>query len=104
MPSRKKRAIDDIMKDESAIIKDMVEKKKGKNKRKKDKEKDKGTRIIQHKHCIVCFKAITLGRDYCADECKEIHVAKIKRQKRMMYIMYGVLAVVFVLVVFTSGR
>jgi len=101
MPSRKKSAIDDILKDESTIIKDMVEKKKGK-KSKKNKEKDKGTRIIQHKHCIVCFKAITLGRDYCSDECKEIHVAKIKRQKRMMYIMYGVLAVVFVLVVLTN--
>ena len=102
MPNRKKRAIDDILKDESAIIKDMVEKKRGKKTHKKDKEK--GTRIIQHKHCIVCFKAIGLGRDYCTDECKEIHVAKIKRQKRMMYIMYGVLAVVFVLVVFTSSK
>ncbi|MDP6154819.1 MAG: DUF2116 family Zn-ribbon domain-containing protein [Candidatus Thermoplasmatota archaeon] len=104
MPNRKKRAIDDILKDESAIIKDMVEKKRGKKTHKKDKEKEKGTRIIQHKHCIVCFKAIGLGRDYCTDECKEIHVAKIKRQKRMMYIMYGVLAVVFVLVVLTSSK
>ena len=102
MPSRKKSSIDDILKDESAIIKDMVEKKKGKKKHKDNKKKDKGTRIIQHKHCIVCFKAIGLGRDYCSDECKEIHVAKIKRQKRMMYIMYGVLAVVFVLVVLTN--
>ena len=104
MPGRKKRAIDDILKDESDIIKDMVEKKKGrKGKKTKKEEKEQGTRIIQHKHCIVCFKAIKMGRDYCGDECKEVHVGKIKRQKRMMYIMYGVLAVVFVLVVLSNS-
>ena len=97
---RKKSDIDDMIKDESAIIKDMVEKKKGKRKpEKSSRKKDDKERLMQHKHCIVCLKAITLARDYCSDTCKEVHTTKIKKQKRMLYIMYAVMGIALVFVV-----
>ena len=95
---RKKTDVNDMIKDESAIIKDMVEKKKGKGKKKSSKKKDDKERVMQHKHCIVCFRAITMARDYCSDTCKEIHTTKIKKQRRMLYIMYAVMGIALVFV------
>lgn len=91
-----------LMKDESDIIKDMVAKKKGKKGGRDSKKKGKGDKILQHKHCIVCFRAIPLDKNYCSDTCEVTHQVKIKKQKKMMYIMYGALALVFIAVMVTS--
>lgn len=102
MRSGKKDNAGDLMKDESDIIKDMVAKKKGKKGRRDSKHKEKGEKILQHKHCIICYRAIQLGKDYCSEICELTHQTKIKKQKRMLYIMYGALALVFIAVMVTN--
>jgi len=101
MRSGRKKNGSGLMKDESDIIKDMVEKKKGK-KGGGSKKKGKGEKILQHKHCIICFKAIPLDKDYCSETCELTHQVKIKKQKKLMYVMYGALALVFIAVVVTN--
>lgn len=94
----KKKGAGKLLKDENDIIREMVEKKKGRKGKGKGKDKKKGDRLLQHKHCIICFKAIALDKNYCSNECEETHDAKVKKQKRMVYMMYGILAVVFVFI------
>lgn len=96
-----KKRKDKILKGESDIIKDIVAKRKGRR-RKKDRGKGGGGKLYQHKHCVVCFKAIALDKDYCSEECREQHETRLKKQKRMMYVMYGIMAIVFVVVILTS--
>ena len=90
-----------LMKDESDIIREMVEKKKagrkgGKGRKGKGDGKKKSETLPQHKHCIVCYRAISLDKNYCSTECEDTHQTKIKKQKRMMYMLYGLMAILFV--------
>jgi predicted nucleic acid-binding Zn ribbon protein len=59
-------------------------------------------KILQHKHCSICSKAIPVDEPFCSDECKEKWDAMMKKRKMMMYIMYGMIAVFIVLILFTS--
>ena len=89
-----------LLKDENDIIREMVEKKKGRKGKGKDEKKE--DRLPQHKHCIICFRAINLDKDYCSGECEMTHSIKVKKQKRMVYMMYGILAVVFVFILLSG--
>ncbi len=60
-------------------------------------------KILQHKHCSICGKAIPVDETFCSDECKEKWGAMMKKRKMMMYIMYGMIAVFIVLILF-SGK
>ncbi len=59
-------------------------------------------KILQHKHCNICGKAVPAEETFCSDECKEKWGAMVKKRKMMMYIMYGMIAVFIVLILYTS--
>ena len=59
-------------------------------------------KILQHKHCNICGKAVPAEETFCSDECKEKWDAMVKKRKMMMYIMYGMIAVFIVLILYTS--
>lgn len=105
-----KSKTENIMKDESDIIRDMISRKKGVAKGKASKDTSRSSKksaapsLSSHKHCIICHKAIPFipEEHYCSPDCKGTHTLKIKKQKRMLYIMYGAMALVFGLIVYRS--
>ena len=51
-------------------------------------------RIIQHKHCIQCRKAIPSEEEYCSEICKEHHQILIKRRQKYVNLMYVFMMIV----------
>ena len=39
-------------------------------------------KLVQHRHCQMCLKAIPLSEEYCNDECKEKWDQLIKANKK----------------------
>jgi len=48
-------------------------------------------RIVQHRHCIQCGKAIPPGEKFCSERCKEEYEALVEHRKRL-YIIFLLLA------------
>jgi len=59
-------------------------------------------KILQHKHCSICGKAVPVEETFCSDECKEKWDAMVKKRKMMMYIMYGMIVVFIVLILYAQ--
>lgn len=63
--------------------------------------------VEDHKHCIVCGKAISLDRFFCSQECED----RFKRQQRrmsrmrlyMMLIFFALLMLILLLPRLTGG-
>ena len=55
-------------------------------------------RIPQHKHCMICHKAIPAKEDLCSEECKEKYEQLDRKRRNYMYIMYGLFAMIIVMV------
>lgn len=58
-------------------------------------------RIPQHRHCLICYKAIPSKETLCSDECEEKYQAIERKRKNYMYIMYALFAFVILMVIFT---
>jgi predicted nucleic acid-binding Zn ribbon protein len=58
-------------------------------------------RIPQHKHCLICHKAIPAKIDVCSDECDTKYKAIESKRKNYMYIMYALFAFIILMVVFS---
>jgi len=59
------------------------------------RKKEKKVRIVDHRHCRICGKAIPPGREFCSDECENVHRRAEARQKRMRNILLILYVVVF---------
>ena len=57
-----------------------------------------------HKHCVVCGKAIGSEERFCSQECEGSMTGQKKRQQRSMWIFMGVLVVFMVLIYVTGGE
>jgi predicted nucleic acid-binding Zn ribbon protein len=58
--------------------------------------------ISQHTHCHMCGKSIPVGETLCSEECKQKYQNMLKRRKIMLYLMYGMLAVLLVVFILSS--
>ena len=38
--------------------------------------------IAQHKHCLVCDKAISADKKFCSDRCQKAYEERLRRTKR----------------------
>lgn len=59
-------------------------------------------KLVQHRHCQKCLKAIPLGEEYCNDECKDQWNLMIKANRRknimtMIWMAISVFVLVFIL-------
>lgn len=54
-------------------------------------------RLVQHKHCPVCGKAMSADKETCSDECSLKRQAQMQEKKRTMYMFY--LSIVVLVVV-----
>ncbi len=62
----------------------------------------KGGKLLQHRHCQVCSKAIPISEEYCSDECNIEFSKLVKKRKGLVYIMYGMIVVIIVAMILTS--
>ena len=46
-----------------------------------------GEKLLQHKHCRNCGKAVNVDDKYCNDNCQEEHYALLKRKRNQLYIL-----------------
>ncbi len=53
-------------------------------------------RLVQHKHCPVCGKAMSATRETCSDECDAERGVQLKSRKRTLYMFYVAMAVMVV--------
>ena len=45
-------------------------------------------RLVQHKHCPVCGKAMSADKETCSDECTTTRQAQVQEKKRTLYLFY----------------
>ena len=61
------------------------------------KDAGRGGKLLQHRHCQVCSKAIPMSEEYCSEECKTEFEAMVKKRKSYVYIIYALM--IFMLVI-----
>lgn len=54
----------------------------------------------QHYHCQICGKVVPLGETLCSQECKDKYQSMVRRRKLILYLMYGVLTAMIVVIAF----
>ena len=69
--------------------------------------KEKKLRIVDHRHCRICGKAIPPNQEFCSENCRSISERMEARQKRMrnlLIIMYvAVFLIIFVMLALRVG-
>ena len=45
-------------------------------------------RLVQHKHCPVCGKAMSADKETCTDECAVTRQTQVQEKKRTLYLFY----------------
>ena len=56
-------------------------------------------KLLQHRHCQVCSKAVPFKEEFCSEECKVEFEALIKKRKSYIYIIYGTMAVLLIIMI-----
>lgn len=68
------------------------------------KENLKERKWGEHKHCVVCSRAIPMGQDFCAQTCKDkytkVEKDKDKKNKWQMVAIFGVMIVMIIVLQF----
>jgi len=69
--------------------------------------KEKKLRIVDHRHCRICGKAIPPNQEFCSENCRSISERMEARQKRMrnlLIIMYvAVFLIIFIMLALRVG-
>ncbi|HVL86884.1 MAG TPA: DUF2116 family Zn-ribbon domain-containing protein [Candidatus Thermoplasmatota archaeon] len=60
--------------------------------------------IPQHAHCQICGKAIQVEEKTCSPECARGLEAHQRKRKHMLYVLYAMIALMFVLLLFGQTR
>jgi predicted nucleic acid-binding Zn ribbon protein len=48
-------------------------------------------KVLQHKHCQVCGRAVPVDEIFCSMECEGRYNQYVKKQRRNNYIMLGIM-------------
>ena len=73
----------------------MAEEKSGLKKHpRRPKSGGRGGKLLQHRHCQVCSKAIPISEEFCSDECKVEFEALMKKRKNYIYIIYATMVII----------
>ena len=58
--------------------------------------------VEDHKHCVVCGKAVSVDKLFCSPECEDRLKQQQKRVSRMRLYMMLMMAALFLLIIVTS--
>lgn len=61
-------------------------------------------KILQHKHCPICGKAILIEEEYCGDKCKNDFESMVRKRKYLMYLMYGAIILFFIIILLGAWK
>ncbi|UCE38071.1 MAG: DUF2116 family Zn-ribbon domain-containing protein [Thermoplasmata archaeon] len=61
-------------------------------------------KLIQHRHCRVCEKAIPVGEEFCNEECNEKWNQLIKANKKKFWItiLWMVVFIIFAMILMSA--
>jgi len=69
--------------------------------------KERKLRIVDHRHCRICGKAIPPNQEFCSENCRSISERMEARQRRMrnlLIIMYvAVFLIIFIMLALRVG-
>ncbi|UYP46351.1 hypothetical protein NEF87_002636 [Candidatus Lokiarchaeum ossiferum] len=68
------------------------------------KESLKSRKYDEHKHCMVCGRAVPMDRDFCTQDCKEKYSSADKKKGRSSTIQIVVLVVVMIFTMLVVPR
>lgn len=61
-------------------------------------------KLLQHKHCITCGKAINVTEDFCSEECETNHRLLLsKKRRQLLYLWIGAAAVLVIVAILSFG-
>ena len=47
-------------------------------------------KLLQHKHCRFCERALTLKEDFCSEDCRVQHQTMMRKKRNQLYILMAV--------------
>lgn len=50
-------------------------------------------KVLPHKHCVVCGKAVEPDKSYCSDKCEDQLKKDQKRQRMFFLMLFGILII-----------
>jgi predicted nucleic acid-binding Zn ribbon protein len=61
-------------------------------------------KLIQHRHCQVCLKAIPIGEEFCNEECKDkwARIIKANKKKNLIWMMMMMLFALFAIIMISN--
>ncbi|MFQ6127416.1 MAG: DUF2116 family Zn-ribbon domain-containing protein [Thermoplasmata archaeon] len=59
-------------------------------------------RLIQHKHCLGCGRAIPTKDIFCSKECENDHKRRLKRKKNQLLFLYVGSIIILILILLLS--
>jgi len=65
------------------------------------KNPSRGGKLLQHRHCQICSKAIPMSEEFCSEKCKVEFEAMVKKRKNYIYLIYGTM-ILIIAVMFLS--
>jgi len=60
-------------------------------------------KLLQHKHCRYCEKAITIKEIYCSEDCKHQHHTMLRKKRNQLYILMAIAMGIMLATMFLSG-
>jgi predicted nucleic acid-binding Zn ribbon protein len=70
-------------------------------------KKERKARIVDHRHCRICGRAIPPDKEICSEECMQVQAkieARQKHTRKMLLILYVVIFLVFLIMLLLGGR
>jgi predicted nucleic acid-binding Zn ribbon protein len=65
-------------------------------------EREMVERLVQHKHCRECGRAIPAKDVFCSGDCESGHKRTLKRKKNQLLLLYVSSVVILILILFLS--
>ncbi len=59
-------------------------------------------KLLQHKHCVTCGKAITVSQDFCSEECETDHRQLLSKKRRQLLFLWVGAVAILIIVAFIS--
>ena len=60
-------------------------------------------KLLQHKHCRHCGKAINVKDEFCDDSCRTTHMSMLRSKRNQLYILMAIAIGLMIMTLFLGG-
>ena len=65
----------------------------------------KAGKLLQHKHCQICYKAIPISEEFCSEACTEEFNQILKKRRNTQLLFYASMVIlIFIMVIMLFGQ